>query len=666
MKYINMEMAATFLSSMLLVACGGGGSGGSAPAERSVDPSTSNKPALNVDGPQKSDQPVSKKNTKLGTRFENSERQKVLLGDSNAKWNNYSREEEYPRTITLPTQWVEMDDGAELAVSVTLPADNKGKAINQRFPVVLIQTPYNSLVGGSVFDALGTPNPVLVKRGYANIVVDVRGTGSSSGRWDFLGKREQKDSYALIEWASQQSWSNGVVGTYGGSYLGTTAISSATSTNPALKAAFSIVPIGDLYRDFSFSGGQPNANFTPLWRGFISLMSGLPVDKILSNPSGGLSLAFSSLFQNSIDQSKFMVDVLSGGDNSFDNEFWAERSMLEQARNVQVPSFFVGGSYDLMQRSAPLWFEAMKENVNTKVLIGPWSHTEAVDFLPTGLPKNNIPSISNIALQWFDYYLKGMDTGAPELPNMTQWVHGVDEYVTTTDWPHPKMSPKKIYLQSTGELLPDFPQSDYGFNSIPQAPFFGLCSSYANQMTMGITSLLPTNCFNENNVFNLAASKYQTDPLVDDLYINGPIQANLWVSTNAPDMGLAVHLDHVNPSTGKVTRISAGGLMASKRNVDTEKSRFVDDEMIQPWHTHTKETVKTVVKNEPMLMQVELFQNAVRIPKGHRLRLSVSASDIWMGNAPLYLGRIKIYANSEFQSSLVLPEVPTGEIVFVK
>ncbi len=66
------------------------------------------------------------------------------------------------------------------------------------------------------------------------------------------------------------------------------------------------------------------------------------------------------------------------------------------------------------------------------------------------------------------------------------------------------------------------------------------------------------------------------------------------------------------------------------------------------------------------LMQVELFQNAVRIPKGHRLRLSVSASDIWMGNAPLYLGRIKIYANSEFQSSLVLPEVPTDEIVFVK
>ena len=34
----------------------------------------------------------------------------------------------------------------------------------------------------------------MVKRGYATVVADVRGTGNSTGKWEAFGKTEQNDA----------------------------------------------------------------------------------------------------------------------------------------------------------------------------------------------------------------------------------------------------------------------------------------------------------------------------------------------------------------------------------------------------------------------------------------------------------------------------------------
>lgn len=126
---------------------------------------------------------ISLKNTQLGTRKSPSKAQVPSLTNANAQWKLYDRPAQYPKSTTLPAQWVTMPDGTRLAVYVTLPADASGRPINEKFPVILIQSAYSAGVAGKVSAIAGGADPEMVKRGYATVVADVRGTGNSTGKW---------------------------------------------------------------------------------------------------------------------------------------------------------------------------------------------------------------------------------------------------------------------------------------------------------------------------------------------------------------------------------------------------------------------------------------------------------------------------------------------------
>lgn len=67
-----------------------------------LDPQTTSNPPLSGSN----DPIISLKNTKLGTRLSESEIQRPLLSNANATWSNYTRPEEYPNMVTLPSQWI--------------------------------------------------------------------------------------------------------------------------------------------------------------------------------------------------------------------------------------------------------------------------------------------------------------------------------------------------------------------------------------------------------------------------------------------------------------------------------------------------------------------------------------------------------------------------------
>jgi len=64
----------------------------------------------------------------------------------------------------------------------------------------------------------GDPN-FYARRGYAHVIVSIRGTGKSGGTFQFLSPREIQDVYEVIEWVAQQPWCNGNVGMFGASYF---------------------------------------------------------------------------------------------------------------------------------------------------------------------------------------------------------------------------------------------------------------------------------------------------------------------------------------------------------------------------------------------------------------------------------------------------------------
>src|SRR5690606_32295261 len=50
---------------------------------------------------------------------------------------------------------------------------------------------------------------------YNHLLVQIRGTGASSGAFDVLGPRSQEDVAEVLQWACEQPWTNGRLGVHG-------------------------------------------------------------------------------------------------------------------------------------------------------------------------------------------------------------------------------------------------------------------------------------------------------------------------------------------------------------------------------------------------------------------------------------------------------------------
>src|SRR5512132_4435399 len=102
------------------------------------------------------------------------------------------------RTTLATTTAYTVASDVRIAMSdgVQLDSDEYVPTTGCPCPTILVQTPY--LKSGAV---VAEGNTIFPSNGYAMIVVDVRGTGSSQGVWDSFGPREQQDGAALVQWA---------------------------------------------------------------------------------------------------------------------------------------------------------------------------------------------------------------------------------------------------------------------------------------------------------------------------------------------------------------------------------------------------------------------------------------------------------------------------------
>jgi predicted acyl esterase len=309
---------------------------------------------------------------------------------------------------------------------------------------------------------------------------------------------------------------------------------------------------------------------------------------------------------------------------------------------------------------------------------------------------NGAPASEALLLQWFDQYLMGIDTGAAALPNVTQVIDGygpfgITRYASTTDWPHPKAKPVRMYLHGNLSLSTKAPVTAEATHRVsepnPASIVTGVssngsmvtvkvtlndgsdCSINELQWSLGLNLLLPSRCTGSDKSVETTqnALLYQTPTLWSDLYINGPIEADIWMSTTATEAALSVRVDDVD-LFGNVTPLTNGLQAASYRAVDPSRSRYINGVMIQPWHPFTEASLLPVIPGKPMLVPVEIFPAAALVRAGHRLRIAISASNqaqgVWtnpqLANAK---GNVTtIYNSPTYPSSVVLPVVPVSDL----
>lgn len=650
--------------------------------------------------------------TTMGTRGSTSQYNTAITTNAGSTWKEYTRAEDHADSTTLPLQFITTAKGQKIAVLVSVPADAKGNPVPGKFPVILTQTAYRIDLGQLLGSVSGTGNTLLVggqdkfmnKRGYISVAVDVLGSGMSSDEAQLLGAAEQAGYAEAVNWVTQQPWFNGQLGLAGTSYLGITSLLTAKQGHPAVKAVFAQVPMGDSYRGTVGVGGLLNAKFISLW---LPLTQSLSVGNSLAisnNPAYADQIKAAN--QQHIDaiDSWYLPTVgnsLAGqaGYATDDGDFWTIRSPLEGASKIKVPTFLVGSTNDIFQRDEPLLYEQIKKNANTKLVIVKGSHIQAVLNASSGAnttTAKGAPGSASLMLQWFDQYLKGINTGAAELPNVTQYVEGygtlgASKFARATDWPHPQMTPQRMYLRGNMSLSTQKPTTFETSHTVSEpAPAVVTynksssgdtvqasvtindgsdCSSSFVQWSLGMAGLLPKACYSNSAMVekDQKALIFQTPTLTSDLYINGPIQADIWMSTTKTEAAVAVRVDDVD-AFGIATPITTGLMAASHRAVDPSRSRYVKGVMIQPWHPFTEAARLPVIPGQPMLVPVEVFPAAAVIRKGHKLRIAISASNQAQGvwPAPQQLkasGNISTILNSaSYPSSVVLPVVPTSAL----
>ena len=575
-------------------------------------------------------------------------------------WTGYDRPATHSGSAIEENILLRMDDGVAISLNVTRPLAENGEPTTAPLPTIVTFTPYNKNTNNLV-PLGGGVNEHLVRRGYNHVVVDVRGTGRSGGAWDPFSAREQQDYPRALDWVVAQPWSDGVIGMWGVSATATTSLLAASQGHPAIRSVFAVVPHGDVYRDLVFVGGQASIGFLPAWMSVVTLLATLN-PSFHDDPHQYVTAATEHLVGSNDFIVPRTVGVLGGAaDTAYDSDYWGTKSPLELSGGVRAPTFIVGGLFDIFQRSEPLNYEALKTETTAKLLIGPWHHLQA--SVGDGLPLEGVPPLDHIALQWFDHYLKGIPNGAAELPNVTQWVWGHEHFALSGDWPHPQARAERYFLRSGGGLDRAAPPASAPPSLVLQQPLNGVCSQSSLQISLGLMGYTPLPCWYEDNLAQALEATFDTPPLEEDLYLNGPIQADLWMSTTAANAGLVVRVSDLEPD-GTARSLTSGVQTASLRAVDESKSRYLDGEMIQPWHPFTVESEKKVGSGNIVEVPVEIFATSALVRKGHRLRVSVGASNFPFALMPLpslaesLAGVLRIHSDAEHPSSIVLPVVP--------
>ena len=248
---------------------------------------------------------------------------------------------------------------------------------------------------------------------------------------------------------------------------------------------------------------------------------------------------------------------------------------------VDVPTFLIGGEYDLFQRGTPLLFENLrKRGIPTKMIIGPWDHLKGSSGAEVG--NAGYGPLNELQLRWFDHYVKGIadTTLDSDIAPMTYYEQGTGAWRKTQQLG--RLRPRRLDAGScpaarsngtAGDLTTgtaqgrhrDGPARSRSPDSAPAPPTSGPPASWAR--TRCRTRASTTTALND-----LAGVTFDSAPVTKAVRFQGPINARLYVSSVGGNGMLSVAVEDVAPD-GTVKRLTGGWQVISAPGAGHRRSR---------------------------------------------------------------------------------------------
>ena len=542
-----------------------------------------------------------------------------------------------------PSVMISMRDGVRLSTDLYFPEGAPGK-----LPVVLIRSPYNKKRYELASEVLVAPR-LFTGQGYVVAVQDTRGKWESEGTYT-LNRGYREDGYDTIEWLAGQPWSNGKVGTYSCSYEGENQLYMAPSRPPSLAA---MIPQASATAIGSAGGFYGNAHdFTA---GGVHI-AGLAewhhqnLHKVYYRPPAGLSreefLAIRDHFDPGpeIPDADFeklywtlpIIDILdrAGGaptdfrefvihQNDMTDTWWDPFDYVTDNEPIDAPSLFIESWGDYTARAA-FYIRRLYERTavserarsNQFIVMSPSAHCRSetmtadmrVGELDLGDPRFGHYSIY---VQWFDYWLKGLDNAVTEMPKIQYYVIGRNEWGAASTWPPTRASLTKFYLHSDGRA-----NSHWGTGTLAtEAPGNELPDEYEYDpatpvMTRGgpYTAGVGSASYMDQRPASVRHDVlvYTSEPLEGGMEITGPIDLVLYASSSAKDTDFSAKLVDVFPD-GRAVNVRIGFLRARYRE-GRDRQVFMEP-------------------GEVYRVPVSLNDISYYFKPGHRIRLMVTSSD---------------------------------------
>lgn len=494
---------------------------------------------------------------------------------------------DFPRSVrTIESTWIPMRDGTRLSARVWLPADAERDPV----PAILEYIPYRKTDATATRDAL--LHPYFAGFGYAAVRVDLRGSGDSEGI--LLGEyleQEQDDALDVLRWLAEQPWCTGAVGIIGKSWGGFNGLQIAGRRPPELKAVVTVCSTDDRYADdMHYKGGCLLGSEMLSWATAYQAFSLRPPDPEVV---GG---RWRDMWLERLEKAPAIIEDWLGHQTL--DAFWKHGSVCEDFSAIEAAVYAVGGWGDPYANAIPRLMSGLR--CPRKALVGPWAHV----YPHQGLPGPAIGFLQE-CVRWWDHWLKGIDTGIMDEPEIRVWMQDAVEprtsyderpgrWVSEPSWPSPNVAIRG-YALGAGTL-----GSGRGGPEpleIASAPGHGIRSGA--WLTWGKAGDFPPDQRSEDGL----SLTFDSPPLDERLEIHGAPDVRLTLSSDRPRALVAVRLCDVAPD-GTSSLVTRGVLNLTHRDS----------------HEHPE----PLVPGERYEVTVGLDAVAYAFPAGHRLRLAVS------------------------------------------
>ena len=540
-----------------------------------------------------------------------------------------------------------MRDGIRLSTNIYRPKTN------DKVPVIFSRTPYNFNSWGDGKERTRALQSALqmVEKGYAYVVQNERGRYFSEGEWDILGV-PLTDGYDAFTWLSNQTWSNGKIGTIGCSSTAEWQMAVASLDHPAHAA---MVPQG-----FGAGVGRVGQYFEQgnWYRGgveqllFASWLYGVEQDKFKPRIPAGASqedLIRISRFYDLAPENppvnwaeafqhlplKDLLKNVSGKKEIFDkmivrkpnDEDWYKGGLYHDDMGFGVPSFWFVSWYDVATSPNLELFNHVRNNAESKsvrenqyLVISPTLHcgfkrakeNTIVGELSVGDARLNYDE--QISL-WFDHFLKGEKNNFEnKIPRVQYYTMGINKWQQSETWPPKGVTYQTYFLGSKGNAQTMYGNGTLSLskNSKPEGK-----DSFVYDPMNPVKSYGGGVCCTGNAVQGGSFDQrimetradilvYTSQPLEEGIEVSGFIEADLYVSSDVKDTDFTIKIIDVYPD-GRAYNLDETIQRARYRD-GYDKEVFMD-------------------KGKVYKVSLSPMSTSNYFKKGHRIRIEVSSSN---------------------------------------